>query len=296
MQSIPDISVIIVNYNTIDFLPGCLDSVETQQGVKSEVFVVDNASTDGSPELVAEKFKAVKLIANADNVGFSRANNQAIDMARGRYLFFLNPDTEVKAGALEAATGYMASHPQVGLAGAKIVNPDGSAQSSVEYRYPGQRHALSALSDLPGRIAWVLGAGIFARTDAIAQIGGFDERYWLYAEDVDLCLSARKKGWQIGFIEDAMIVHWGGQSERETPPASFWRKKLSAEIIFYHKHYSGPTLRAIARANLLQAYWRVASLTVGMPFALDKTRARAKLTKYRVVIESFKSALAKQHR
>jgi GT2 family glycosyltransferase len=284
----PDLSIIIINYNTADLVLRCLSSIETQEGVAGEIFVVDNASTDGSPHMIASRFKSVHLIANSQNVGFSRANNQALQTASGRYILFLNPDTEVKPEALENAIRYMERNQKMGLAGFRLINPDGSPQQSLEHRYPGHRHAAGELTDLPGDIAWVPGAAMIARRQLVEQTQGFDERYFLYAEDVDLCISARKIGWEIGFIEDAVAVHWGGQSERGTTSASLWRKKFSAELIFYTKHYSPKTLQSIARSNLIQAYWRIATLKLTLPFVLNKPIAESKLAKYKVAVETFR--------
>lgn len=284
----PDLSIIVINYNTADLLLHCLSSIETQEGISSEIFVIDNASTDSSPHMIASRFKSVRLIANSQNVGFSCANNQALQMAKGRYLLFLNPDTEVKPGAFGNAIHYMENNQKVGLAGLRLVNPDGSPQQSMEYRYPGQRHAAGQLSDLPGSIAWVAGAAMIARRELLEQTQGFDERYFLYAEDVDLCVSARKIGWEIGFIEDAVVVHWGGQSERGATSASFWRKKFSAELIFFTKHYSPKALQAICRSNRMHAYWRIATLKLTMPFLNDRSIAESKLAKYKVAVETFR--------
>lgn len=285
----PVISIIIVSYNTADFLKQCLASIEKQSDIANEVFVVDNASTDGSPQTVESGFKTVKLIRNQTNLGFSRANNEAIAQSEGRYILFLNPDTEVHTGAFAAMVRYLGANPDIGLAGAKIVNPDGSLQDSVEYRYPGQRHCKTELSGLPGKIAWLSGAAIIARRETIEAIKGFDERYFLYGEDIDLCLCARKAGWKIGFIPEAIITHWGGQSERTTPSVDVWRKKFNAEIVFYRKHYNERTLRSICRANILQSYWRIITLLITMPVSRDKQNDMAKRAKYRLALNFFRN-------
>jgi GT2 family glycosyltransferase len=284
-----DLSVMIVNYNTAAFLKRCLNSLSSQGDINLKVIVIDNASDDNSQELVRNEFPWVELVANKQNLGFSRANNQALRSCKSKYVYFLNPDTEVQHGALVAMTRFMDSHPEVGLAGNRIINPDGSPQSSVETRYPGQKHAREELKGLEGGIAWVLGASMIARARLIEDLGGFDERFALYGEEQDLCLRIRKAGWAIGHIPDAVVIHWGGQSERNNLPAEIWKKKFEAELVFYKKHYTKRTIRAINRANLAQALWRLVTLTLSLPFSTDRESSLKKLEKYRLVLKIFHS-------
>jgi N-acetylglucosaminyl-diphospho-decaprenol L-rhamnosyltransferase len=284
-----DVSIIIVNYNTADFLPKCLESISAQSNVNHEVIVVDNASEDNSLGILKNRFPWVRLIANKDNLGFARASNQALKYCTGKYVYFLNPDTEVRKRALKNMIGFMEAHPQIGLAGTRLINPDGSPQPSVEKRYPGQRHAKHELKGLKGDIAFVLGASMIAKRTIVNDLEGFDERFFLYGEDQDICLSIRKAGWTIGYIPDAIVVHWGGQSERDNLPEEVWKKKFEAEFIFYNKHYSPRTIRAIKRANLIQAYWRVFTLKLSLPFCSEKGISLKKLDKYRLVLEMFQT-------
>ena len=279
----------IVNYNTAAFLKRCLNSLSSQGDINLKVIVIDNASDDNSQELVRNEFPWVELVANKQNLGFARANNQALRSCKSKYVYFLNPDTEVQQGALVAMMRFMDSHPEVGLAGNRIINPDGSPQSSVETRYPGQKHAREELKGLEGGIAWVLGASMIARAGLIEDLGGFDERFALYGEEQDLCLRIRKAGWAIGHIPDAVVIHWGGQSERNNLPAEIWKKKFEAELVFYKKHYTKRTIRAINRANLAQALWRLVTLTLSLPFSTDRESSLKKLEKYRLVLKIFHS-------
>lgn len=293
MLSSCDISVIIVNYNTRDYLARCLESLAGISGICFEIIVVDNASKDLSAEMVKERFPHAVLIKNAENLGFAKANNQAIAVSKGRYLYFLNPDAEVHQGAFEAMISHMESRPDVGLAGTRIVNPDGSAQSSVENRYPGQKHAKKEMSGLKGDIAWVLGASMFARREAIVNVGGFNTDYFLYGEEQDLCLRLRRAGWVIGYIPDAVVLHWGGKSERDHLPAHVWEKKFRAELIFYRSHYAEKAVHRICLENLIQAVWRIVSLKLALLFYTDKTLLHHKLDKYRVALKVFGEALCK---
>lgn len=282
-----DFSVIIVNYNTSDFLARCLDSIGRPASFRVEVIVVDNDSQDDSVDMVKQHFPWVKLIAEKQNLGFARANNQALKLCKGRFVFFLNPDTKLDKECFVAMAKFMDAHPTVGLAGTKIIYPDGSIQSSVEKRYPGERHAKQDLQGLTGDIAWVLGAAMVARRDAIQALGGFDEDYFLYGEDQDLCLRLRRAGWDIGYIPEAVVTHWEGQSERNNRPAAVWNKKFNGEIRFYKKHYSTRAIRAIRRNNILKAYWRISSMTIRLLFSPQNKIISNKLQKYKILLKVF---------
>ena len=284
-----ELSVIVVSYNTADFLVRCLDSIGSESDLRLEVVVVDNASKDGSQEVVRNDFPWVNLIANEHNLGFARANNQALKICQGEHVHFLNPDTEVRRGAFRAMIEFMDSHPGVGLAGTRIINPDGSPQSSVVTRYPGEKHAKQELKGLKGDIAWVLGASMIARRSVVEDLKGFDESYFLYGEEQDLCLRLRKSGWTIGYIPDALVVHWGGQSERNNLPVDVWKKKFEAELIFYRKHYTKRAIQAIKRAKLIQALWRVVTLKLTLAFSTDRESALNKLDKYKLVLKTFRT-------
>lgn len=280
-----DLSLIIISYNCADLLGECLKSVFASTGVSLEVFVVDNASKDGSATVVRERFPLARLIANDANRGFGAANNQALPNCSGRYVVLLNPDTAVGAESLNKMIRFMDGNARVGLAGPKVENPDGSRQDSVSYRYPGHRFGAADLGELPGDIACVLGACQIVRADLFRSIGGFDEDFFLYGEDQDLCLRIRKKGFEIGFIENATIMHYGGHSERQTPPAEVVRKKVRAEHLFYRKHYNAETLRRIRSAQRKKALWRIISLKLLFPVTADKTKALGKLARYKVIYE-----------
>ncbi|MBW2338970.1 MAG: glycosyltransferase family 2 protein [Deltaproteobacteria bacterium] len=282
-----DLSVIVVNYNTADFLVRCLNSIASQTQIDSEVIVVDNASQDNSLDLIRNNFPWVIVIANERNLGFARANNLALKTCRADYVYFLNPDTEVMGRCFRNMIDFMDQRPEVGLAGTRIVNPDGSPQSSIEKRYPGEKYAKQELRDLKGNIAWVMGASMIARRGIVEDLGGFDEDFFLYGEEQDLCLRIRKAGWTIEYINESAVVHWGGQSERKNLPAEVWKKKFQAELVFYRKHYSERAIRGIKRANLIKAFWRILILKLTIPFCSDKNASLKKLEKYRLVLKAF---------
>jgi len=286
-----DLSIIIVSYNTIDLIGNCLDSIFSHRDVASEVYVIDNASSDGSASLIKRNFPMVSLAINTENRGFAAANNQVLSQCRGRYIFYLNPDTKVMSGALAESVTFMDANPHIGLAGTKIIYPDGTYQESISYRYPGQKYTMNELRGLHGAIACVLGASMIAHSKLIRDIGGFDESFFLYGEDQDMCLRIRKKGYEIGYIDSAVVVHFRGQSERRSTSAEVWKKKLSAEYLFYRKHYLPETIASIRRADIRKARWRIATLKLAMPFVKDKTKALEKLIKYEVIYDGLKKGL-----
>ena len=151
----------------------------------------------------------------------------------------------------------MEANHHVGLAGAKILNPDGSLQPSVSYRYPGEKYAKNEAAALAGNIACVMGAFMIARKSLIDELHGFDEDFFLYGEDQDLCWRIREKGLAIGYIKNARVVHWGGRSEISTPPAALFEKKLKAEYLFYEKHYISETINRIKKAQKLKLLKRL---------------------------------------
>lgn len=264
-----ELSIVIVSYNTAALTLACLESLTAADGDK-EIRVVDNASTDDTLLRIRSRFPETHVIANETNRGFAAANNQALPHCSGRYVVFLNPDTVVKKVALQKAVDFMDANPQIGLAGAKILNPDGTLQESVAYRYPGEKYTSGETADLTGNIACVLGAFMIARKELIVELGGFDEDYFLYGEDQDLAWRIREKGFSIGYIEESEVFHWGGQSEAETPPAAVFAKKIRAEYLFYAKHYRPQTIAGIKRSHRRKAIYRLITLKLMNPFARDR--------------------------
>jgi N-acetylglucosaminyl-diphospho-decaprenol L-rhamnosyltransferase len=254
-----DVSVIIVNWNTRDLLGQCLQSVyDTTSDLDFEVMVVDNASTDGSVEMVRRDFPHVRVIANVDNVGFVRANNQAIAHCQGRYVLLLNSDTKVLPGSLDKTVQLMNEHPGAGIIGVRLLNPDGTFQASYT-PFPTLWREFLILSSL-GRLlirpsfpsfgpraekgaqkieGYMEGAYLMVRREAVGQIGGLDERIFMYAEDVDWCYRFHQAGWEVWYLPQAPIIHYGGQSSKQR------RNRMEAElyrsrVCFFRKHY-GPT-------------------------------------------------------
>ncbi len=292
----PRLCIIIVNYNTGQLLSCCLDSIRAQKARDCRIIVVDNASVDESLELVRIGYPEVRLIANERNLGFAAANNQAIVETEAELLFFLNPDTELQPGCLAEIRAFMAAHPEIGMAGPAVINSDGSHHPTVEDRYPGSHYTCGEVDDLPGDIAWILGAALVARREVIAEVGGFDERFFLYAEDIDLCMEIRKRNWLLGYIANAKVLHLEGQSEKKASFADVMERKVRAELIFFKKHYRSETVAKIRRARLLQAWWRILSLRASGLFFGAEDAHRRKQIKYAVIARLYGQASPSEDR
>ena len=229
----PDISAIVVSWNTRDLLVRCLAALDRHRasGRTMEIIVVDNGSTDGTAELVRRERADVRLIANPDNVGYTRANNQGIAAARGRYLLLINSDAFLEPLALERMLEDIETDPRAAIVGPRLVFGDGSWQRWTAGRAPSLRSAASHYlfleriaprSRLFGgvflgddtRVArtvdWVSSACLLARADAIAEVGGMDEQLFVYMDDVDLCQRLRDRGWKIRYVPAAQVVHLMG--------------------------------------------------------------------------------------
>lgn len=274
------ISIVVVNYNTAFLLLRCLESLKAQGSYIREIVIVDNNSHDDSVSLVQQHFPEVHLIASPENLGFGRANNLALKHCTGELVFLLNPDTTLMAGCLAAIGEYMDRHPEIGMAGTAIYDPQGRLQSTQNQEYPGNHYAGSLFAALPGTVAWLLGASLIVRRKVMEQVQGFDPDYFLYGEDIDLALRIRKAGWPLGFIAEAQIVHLEGQSEHATPHQALFEKKLRGELLFFQKHYSPEVVRRIKRSRRVQAFWRLSSLWLTRKFVGENETFRRKWAKY----------------
>ena len=275
-----DLSIVIVSWNTRELLAACLESIERfPPSGKFETWVVDNASSDGTPEMIENDFPAVKLIAETRNLGFAGANNLAIRKAGGEFILLLNPDTVVRPGSLTTLLKYMKENDDVGAAGAKLTNPDGSLQVSC-YPFPTLRRELWRLLQLD-RIyaygvydmpAWsttsaravdvIQGACLLVRREALEQVGLLDEDYFIYTEEVDLCYRIRKANWTLSWVPSADVVHYGGQSTRQVAAEMFLRL-YESKVIFFRKHRGRLSGFGYKLVLLLISLLRV----VGLPLA-----------------------------
>ena len=224
------LTVIMVSWNACDLLATAIASVPPiVGGATIELIVVDNASTDGSPEMIAERFPNVRVIRNAENVGFARANNQALVESRGEYVLLLNSDTQLHSGALASLVSFLEEHPHVGIVGPQLVYPDGRRQFSFG-RFPSLREQAAIAFGL-GRyvirddhtarnnqseqeVDYVSGACMLIRRTAIDVVGIMDEQFFMYCEETDWCYRMRKAGWSVCFEPAAIVMHVRGGSTR----------------------------------------------------------------------------------
>lgn len=250
------IAVAIVSYNTREHLRACLASICAD--APREVIVVDNASSDGSVEMLAASFPQVTLLANRANPGYGAAANQAIAGCASPYVLLLNSDTLLRPGALAALSAYLDRSPRAAIVGPRLLNPDGTLQPSC-FPFLTPLNALlreSKLSELvrrvpllrerylptwsharPRVVPWVLGAALAIRCAAFEAVGGFDESFFMYSEEVDLCYRLRAAGWQVHFAPVTSVVHVGGASTARH------RAEMAARVYqsmdhFYRRHYS----------------------------------------------------------
>jgi GT2 family glycosyltransferase len=275
------ISVIVVSFNTRDILRACLQRLfSVAEGLHLQVIVVDNASRDASADMVAQEFPGVHLIRSGINLGFAAANNLGFVAAQGDYVLLLNPDALLEPEALQLALSRMEADPGIGMGGGLLLGKDGQREPSARL-FPSLLNELLVLSGLAARypksrffgrfdrtwddsdqaaaVDWVPGAFALMRREALDRVGAFDERFFLYYEEVDLCRRFHAQGWKIIYWPDVVIRHWGGESSKTVENQDFsssgsqltlWR--MRSELLYYRKHHGALTTRAVA---LLESCW-----------------------------------------
>lgn len=294
-----DVSICVLNWNQRPLLKECLASCLRELGqskLAGQVIVVDNASTDGSPEMVSELFPKVNLILNKENAGFSAANNQAIQLSTGRYVLILNNDTVLLPGCLEIMVAFMDSHPRVGVTGPKLLNRDGSIQRGYHRALPTLAELLLALFWLdrfwPGKlladrargideglthptpIEQVAGCAMLLRRQALDSAGFFDESFEYWYEDVELCHRFLKGGWEIYYLPQAQIIHYGGASFATLGPSKTTPMRISGQLQYFRKHkgvFQYAILKGMAILGLLLRLVVVSSLGL-IPSIRDRRR------------------------
>ncbi|MDH7515633.1 MAG: glycosyltransferase [Bacteroidota bacterium] len=244
----PLVSVIIVNYNVRDLLANCLHSLRPAlHGITHEIFVVDNDSDDGSVEMLERDFPAVRVFRNPENVGFARANNIALAHAAGDFILLLNPDTLVQEDTVATLIERFREHPDVGMAGCKILTPNGTLEPACRRSFPSPWVAFTKLTGLSAlfprsrlfarynmtyrsedetyEVDAISGSFMMLRREVYERVGGLDESYFMYGEDLDWCHRIRQAGWRILYVHETKIVHYGGESTR--------RSSIDAQTLFY---------------------------------------------------------------
>jgi len=275
------VSVIIVSYNTCKLLQQCLESLfAAHTRHELEIFVVDNASADDSADMVAREFPQVCLITNDTNLGFGAANNQAYARSTGSYVLLLNPDALLRDGSIDAPVDFLEEHEACGMVGGKIVNPDGELAPSAR-RFPNAWRNFLTISGLserfpnsrffggadfkhfdhntPLRVDWIPGTFTVYRRTMLEDIGLFDERFFLYYEETDLCRRAAQAGYEVYFIPDAEVLHVGGACSKTRKDKSFDESgaqvmsfRMRSEYLYFRKQHG--LLQVLANAGV-EAGW-----------------------------------------
>jgi len=257
----PELSVILVSFNDWIHLEKCLESLRTINPENDlEIVIVDNNSSDGSPDLVKTKFPEVKLICNSENLGFSKANNLGIRASAGEFVLFLNNDTIANAQALTVLLDEMKRNPSIGAVGPALLSGQDTYQVSfgkridffsefIQKGFLNLYYAKKLKSDHKDRdVGWLSAACLLVRRKALEEAGCFDENYFLYFEDIDLCYKIRQEDWILRFCPQAQIIHIGGTSTSAVKNSSRYHYRKS-QIYFYRKHNSRLS-QALLRAYL----------------------------------------------
>lgn len=255
------LSIVIVNWNTRAYLLKALESIHAQMpDVGWEVIVVDNASHDGSGAAVADRYPGVHLIANGDNAGYARGNNQGIERSSGEFVLLLNPDVVLPPSTLERAMAILSGASNAAALGVRLVGADGVVQRSIRGFPTPLAVACEALGlsrlfphsrllasyrmpwfdyDAPSEVDQPMGTFLLIRRAALESIGALDERFPIFFNEVDWCLRARRKGFTILYTPEVEILHYGGASTRQAAPAMAWESRRGL-LRFLRKHYPGP--------------------------------------------------------
>lgn len=270
-----DLSIIIVSWNVCDLLAACLDSIitTTWDKLELELIVVDSASTDATVVMLGQRYPQVRLLPQTQNLGFTRCNNLGLQAATGRHLMLLNPDTEVIGNALVTLVNFLDTYSDVGIVGPHTLNSDGTTQSTRR-RFPTpsilfvestwlQPYVSRALLDTYYlanssndnnilEVDWAQGSALMARRAVYEQVGGLDEGYVMYSEEVDWCKRAKNAGWRVFYVGTAQIIHHGGKSTEQVVARShvlFQKSKLR-----YTRKYHGWLMTELLRGWLLLNY------------------------------------------
>ncbi len=280
------ISVIIVNWNTKDLLKQTVSSLLASTSLPLEVIVVDNASTDGSIEMIKEEFPQIVHLVNTENLGFGKANNQGMAKATGEVFFLLNSDTIVHTHAVDTLYAYLQEHQEVGMVGPKLLNADGTFQHACRRRLPNPLNSFLYLSgigkifprsevmnaykmqaespDISGPVEAISGAAMCFRRSVYAATGGFDERFFMYGEDLDLCKMTHDNGFPIHYVHTAVITHLGGQSSKRSRLKSLFNF-YEAMWLYYDKHYRTGhpwIIRQLIRGGIWAAYGKAVIVNI----------------------------------
>ncbi len=283
----PDVTVVIVNWNTRALVLDCIGALEQNAGTETACVVVDNGSTDGSADAIEREFSNVGLIRNEANFGFARANNIALAGLKTDFALLLNSDARIQPGALPAMLEYMKTNPTVGIVGARLLNEDGSIQNAFDNfptlatellnksllrrLFPARYAGKSLRITSPTEVESVIGACMLIRAAALEQTGLFDEDYFFFKEETDLCLQMRKVGWSVVHLPDAIAVHLQGQSKAIAPLAAKIEYDRS-NIIFFRKHRGPGATLALRIGRIVKLFANLSLGGIGTLFTLGGNR------------------------
>jgi GT2 family glycosyltransferase len=256
MNDSPFVSALIVNYNSGAYAVRCIDTLLLQKNIRLEIIVIDNASKDNSVTLLKSTFNdRIKLISGKSNLGFGCANNAVAAFAQGDFLLLINPDTEIYDELfIFKLVSKLKKNKETGLIAPSICEPRKNNKIiEPKYRYPGVTKLIYSkeIKNLPGQIAWVLGACMLMKASVYKEIGGFDEDYFLYGEDVDICIRLRKHGYTISYAADLEIMHVSAVSEIGSNNLEKWLRKRRGLFLFYSKHYDLRDVERIAKITII---------------------------------------------
>ena len=280
-----DLSIIIVSWNVADLLAACLDSIlrsdvalDDADGERPnvEIIVVDSASSDKTVAMLRERYPQVRLSAQSENVGYTRGNNLGLGLAEGRNLFLLNPDTAIIGDALQQMIAYLDAHPDVGIVGPHTHNSDGTTQSSRR-RFPTlatgffestwlqpfapkamleRYYVRDSADDVTVDVDWVQGSALLARREVYEQIGGLDEGYIMFSEELDWCKRAKLAGWRVVYLGSAHITHHGGKSTEQVAA----RKHIhfqESKLRYYRKDHGALAAHSLRLFLLFNYAWQI---------------------------------------
>lgn len=268
------LSVCIVSWNTKDLLKKCLASIyKYPPKCEFEVFVADNASADGTASMVRTEFPQVILIQNTENIGFAAANNREFELAKGRYLLILNPDTEIFGGSIDVLVDFLDTNADAGVVAPKLLNSDGSLQRScmgfptvgamamrqlfLEALLPFNPYTKKYLMsdfkyDMLTEVDQPMGACLLIRKEIIDRIGPFDNGYYMFFDEVDLCFRIKKAGWKIFFDPSSSVMHHGGTAVKKWSPVKLSKVWTTSRNYYFKKHYGRPALIGLYAADTIR--------------------------------------------
>ncbi len=306
-----ELSIIIVSYNTKEILKKCLQLLYNDIGnINTEILIIDNASHDGSPDMIEQDFPNVRLIRCEKNYGFGKANNIAMKEAKGDYFLLLNSDAYVKPGVIDSTLDYMKNNSDVGILGVKLVDKEGNLQPSARH-FPSSFSKFIVLAGISKHfphsrllggpdyswwdhssiknVDWVVGAYFMIRKDVAEQVGYFDERYFLYYEETDFCLQVKRKGYKVIFYPYAEVIHLGGESSKKTDKRvseagkQITSIRVDSEQKFHWKNFGIIRMLSIVYVEVL---WL--RLSIGKNILFPRKDSKTKMKNARLIIELHK--------